>query len=88
MPRFSDDNLAANQAIVDVVVEVAEARGVRPGQVALAWVHSRGEDVVPIPGTKRIEYLDQNVAALDVTLSDDELGRLDGLAEQVVGSRY
>jgi aryl-alcohol dehydrogenase-like predicted oxidoreductase len=88
MPRFSGDNLAANEAIVDVVVEVAEAHGVRPGQVALAWVHSRGEDVVPIPGTKRVEYLEQNVAALDVTLSDDELARLDGLAAQVAGARY
>ena len=88
MPRFSDDNLAANEAIVAVVVEVAEARGVRPGQVALAWVHSRGEDVVPIPGTKRVEYLEQNVAALDVRLTEDELARLDGLAAQVAGARY
>jgi aryl-alcohol dehydrogenase-like predicted oxidoreductase len=88
MPRFNDENLAANEAIVAVVTEVGEAHGVRPGQVALAWVHSRGEDVVPIPGTKRIEYLEQNVAALDVTLTDDELTRLDGLAAQVVGARY
>jgi aryl-alcohol dehydrogenase-like predicted oxidoreductase len=88
MPRFSDDNLAANEAIVAVVVEVAEAHGVRPGQVALAWVHARGEDVVPIPGTKRVEYLEQNVAALDLTLTDDELERLDGLAAQVAGARY
>jgi aryl-alcohol dehydrogenase-like predicted oxidoreductase len=88
LPRFSDDNLAANEAIVAVVVEVAESHGVRPGQVALAWVHARGEDVVPIPGTKRIEYLEQNVAALDVTLTADELDRLDGLAAQVAGSRY
>jgi len=88
MPRFNDDNLAANQAIVDVVVDVAEAHGVRPGQVALAWVHSRGEDVVPIPGTKRVEYLEQNVAALDVTLTPEELDRLDGLAARVAGARY
>jgi len=88
LPRFSDDNLATNEAIVAVVVEVAEQRGVRPGQVALAWVHARGEDVVPIPGTKRIEYLEQNVAALDVSLTADELDRLDGLAAQVAGTRY
>jgi aryl-alcohol dehydrogenase-like predicted oxidoreductase len=88
MPRFTDDNLAANEAIVAEVASVAESHGVRPGQVALAWVQQRGEDVVPIPGTKRVEYLEQNVAALDVGLTDDELSRLDGLAAKVAGSRY
>ena len=88
LPRFHADNLAANESIVDVVREVAEAHGVLPGQVALAWVHSRGDDVVPIPGTKRISYLEQNTAALDLTLTDDELARLDGLAAQVAGTRY
>ena len=73
---------------VGVSEVTAEQRGVRPGQVALAWVHARGEDVVPIPGTKRIEYLEQNVAALDVTLTADELDRLDGLAAKVAGTRY
>jgi len=88
MPRFTDENLAVNEAIVAEVTAVAEAHGVRPGQVALAWVHAQGEDVVPIPGTKRIEYLEQNVAALDVRLTDDELARLDGLAAKVAGGRY
>jgi aryl-alcohol dehydrogenase-like predicted oxidoreductase len=88
MPRFTDENLAANEAIVAEVASVAEAHGVRPGQVALAWVHAQGEDVVPIPGTKRVEYLEQNVAALDVHLTDDELARLDGLASKVAGGRY
>ena len=87
MPRFTDENIAANEAIVDVVAQVATTHGVRPGQVALAWVQ-RGDDVVPIPGTKRVEYLEQNVAALDVVLTDDELARLDGLAAQVAGTRY
>ena len=88
MPRFSEDNLAANQAIVAEVAAVAEAHGVLPGQVALAWVQQQGEDVVPIPGTKRVEYLEQNLAALDVRLTDVELARLDGLAGKVAGSRY
>jgi len=88
MPRFTDENIAVNEAIVAEVTAVAEAHGVRPGQVALAWVHAQGEDVVPIPGTKRIEYLEQNVAALDVRLTDDELARLDGLAAKVAGGRY
>jgi aryl-alcohol dehydrogenase-like predicted oxidoreductase len=88
LPRFTDENRTANEAIVAVVAEVAEAHGALPGQVALAWVHAQGPDVVPIPGTKRIAYLEQNAAALDVTLTDDERSRLDGLAEQVAGGRY
>jgi aryl-alcohol dehydrogenase-like predicted oxidoreductase len=66
---------------------VAEAHGALPAQVALAWVLAQGPDVVPIPGTKRVEYLDQNVGALDITLSDDELARLDKLADRVAGPR-
>jgi aryl-alcohol dehydrogenase-like predicted oxidoreductase len=88
MPRFTDDNLAANERVVEVIKEVADAHGALPGQVALAWVQQQGDDVVPIPGTKRVTYLEQNVGALDVHLTDDELARLDGLAAQVAGGRY
>jgi len=88
MPRFTDENLAANEAIVAEIAAVAEVHGVLPGQVALAWVQQRGDDVVPIPGTKRVAYLEQNVAALDVHLTDEELKRLDALADRVAGSRY
>ena len=88
LPRFTDENLAANQAIVDEVRAVAAAHDVLPGQVALAWVHQQGEDVVPIPGTKRTTYLEQNVGALAVHFTDDELARLDKLAGQVAGARY
>ncbi|MCW2796914.1 aldo/keto reductase [Nocardioides sp.] len=88
MPRFTDENLAANQALVDVVRDVAASHAVEPGQVALAWVHSRGEDVVPIPGTKRPTYLEQNAAAAGLLLSEDDLSRLDGLADLVAGERY
>ncbi|HUK71050.1 MAG TPA: aldo/keto reductase [Streptosporangiaceae bacterium] len=87
-PRFSGDALPANMPIVDVVREIAAARQVTPAQVALAWVTSRGGDIVPIPGTKRRSRLEENVAALDVTLTDDELSRLAPLADHVHGTRY
>jgi len=88
MPRFSDDNLTANEAIVAEVAAVAQAHDVLPGQVALAWVQQQGDDVVPIPGTKRVEYLEQNVGALDVELTAEEMSRLDALAGRVAGGRY
>jgi aryl-alcohol dehydrogenase-like predicted oxidoreductase len=91
-PRFTGSALEANQAIADAVRSVADAKGVAPAQVALAWVHGAGArlgvPVVPIPGTKRVKWLEQNVAALDVTLTADELAVLDPLGEQVVGARY
>jgi aryl-alcohol dehydrogenase-like predicted oxidoreductase len=74
------------------VRSVADARGVTPAQVALAWVYAQeerlGVPVVPIPGTKRIKWLEQNVAALDITLTPGELAQLDPLAAQVTGARY
>jgi aryl-alcohol dehydrogenase-like predicted oxidoreductase len=87
LARFTGDNRTANEAVVDEVAAVAQAHDVLPGQVALAWVQQQGDDVVPIPGTKRVAYLEQNVGALDVHLTDDELARLDGLAAQVAGGR-
>src|SRR4051812_18251075 len=72
-PRFSGDNLARNQQLVATVKEIAGEKGVTPAQLALAWVLSRGEDVVPIPGTKRRSYLEQNAAASEVELSDDDV---------------
>ncbi|MEP7026470.1 MAG: aldo/keto reductase, partial [Actinomycetota bacterium] len=91
-PRFTGDAGSANQAIADVVRGVADAKGVSPAQVALAWVYAQGErlgvPMVPIPGTKRVKWLEQNVAALDVTLTGAELAALDPLGDQVVGARY
>jgi aryl-alcohol dehydrogenase-like predicted oxidoreductase len=87
-PRFSPEAAAKNQRLVDVVKEVAQRLNATPAQVALAWVLSRGNDVVPIPGTKRVKYLEENVRAVDVTLSPDDLARLDGLAGQAAGQRY
>ena len=86
--RFAEEAFAANMRIVDVVREIAAERGVTPAQVALAWVGSRGDDVVAIPGTRRAARLEENVAALDVTLDADQLARLEPLADQVVGARY
>jgi aryl-alcohol dehydrogenase-like predicted oxidoreductase len=79
VPRFQGENLDHNLALVAVVREIAEAHGVTPGQVALAWLAAQGDDVVPIPGTKRRTYLEENVGAADVTLTPDDLARLDDL---------
>ena len=91
-PRFTGAAGAANQAIAGTVRDVAQARGVAPAQVALAWVHTQGErlgiPVVPIPGTKRVKWLEQNVAALEITLTPGELAVLDPLGDRVVGARY
>jgi aryl-alcohol dehydrogenase-like predicted oxidoreductase len=85
-PRFRGDALAANVAAVAVVREIADAHGVTPGQVALAWVQAQGDDVVPIPGTKRRRWLEENLAALDVELTADEQARLGGVT--AAGDRY
>ena len=90
-PRFTQEAFETNMRVVDVVKEIATAKGVTPAQIALAWVHSRGGDigdVVPIPGTRRATRLEENVGALDVTLTRDELDRLEPLSHQVVGARY
>jgi len=91
-PRFTGDAGQANQRIADAVKAVAERKGVAPAQVALAWVHGQAERLgvalAPIPGTKRRKWLEQNVAALDVTLDAQDLAALDPLGEQVVGARY
>ncbi len=87
-PRFSGDNARRNEQIVDVVREVAHECEATPAQVALAWVLSRGNDVVPIPGTKRVRYLEENVRALDVRLTGGQLARLEELATLTAGERY
>jgi len=86
-PRFQGDNLAGNIAIVEVIDELASAKGCTPAQVALAFVHAAGRDVAPIPGTKRRRYLEENVAALDVELTEEDLAVLDTVAP-AKGDRY
>ena len=76
-PRMQAENFERNRALAAKVRELAEAKGCTPAQLALAWVLSRGDDVVPIPGTKRREYLEQNAAASELELTDDELRELD-----------
>ncbi|WP_320781853.1 aldo/keto reductase [Streptomyces sp. CRN 30] len=78
-PRFTEDNFAANLRLLDGVRTVARRRGLTPAQTALAWVLSRGPHVVPVPGTKNPAYLDDNAAAADVRLDDDDLALLDAL---------
>jgi aryl-alcohol dehydrogenase-like predicted oxidoreductase len=89
LPRFQT---TANEAIAEGVRSMAQEKGVAAAQLALAWVHARSErlgvPVVPIPGTKRVKWLEQNAAAADIDLTADEVATLDGLAAQVVGGRY
>jgi aryl-alcohol dehydrogenase-like predicted oxidoreductase len=91
-PRFTGENGQKNLAIVEAVRKVADDKGVPAAQIALAWVYAQeqrlGVSVAPIPGTKRVKWLEQNVAALDVTLTDDELAVLNPLGDQVAGARY
>jgi aryl-alcohol dehydrogenase-like predicted oxidoreductase len=87
VPRFSRDHLDANLATVEVVESLAAEKGVTAAQIALAWVHHQGEDVVPIPGTTTRRHLETNVAALDVRLSADDLARLRALGT-ASGDRY
>jgi aryl-alcohol dehydrogenase-like predicted oxidoreductase len=86
-PRFTDEAMAANTALVDVVRAVAERLGATPAQVALAWVLAQGEHVVPIPGTKKVGYLEQNAAAAQVQLTAADLAELDALPAPE-GARY
>jgi aryl-alcohol dehydrogenase-like predicted oxidoreductase len=87
-PRFSAENAQRNEALVDVVRGIAERRQTTPARVALAWLLAQGDDIVPIPGTKRVRYLEDNLGAIDLTLGDDDLRELAGLAERVSGERY
>jgi aryl-alcohol dehydrogenase-like predicted oxidoreductase len=86
-PRFQGDNLEANIRIVEVVDRVAKAVGATPAQVALAWIYAQGDDLVPIPGTKRRKYLEENVGALEVKLTDEHLAQLDAVGA-ATGDRY
>jgi aryl-alcohol dehydrogenase-like predicted oxidoreductase len=89
-PRFQGENFQRNLELVERVKEIADEKGCTPGQIALAWVLAQGQDIVPIPGTKRVTYLEENVAALDVELTEDEMRRLDEAAPvgAASGDRY
>ncbi|GAA3206096.1 aldo/keto reductase [Actinocorallia longicatena] len=89
-PRFQGDNLAQNARLVAAVEELAAAKGVTTGQLALAWVLAQGDDVVPIPGTKRLRYLEENAAAESLELTAEDLAALEKAApaDAVLGDRY
>ena len=86
-PRFQGENFQRNLDLVSKVEELAAGKGVTPAQLALAWVLAQGEDIVPIPGTKRRSYLEQNLGALEIELDTDDLTRLDRAGE-AAGDRY
>jgi aryl-alcohol dehydrogenase-like predicted oxidoreductase len=87
-PRFSGENLDANQQIAAKVAEIAGEKGITPAQLALAWVLAQGDDLVSIPGTKRRKYLEENAAAVDVELTEDDLARIDAELPKPAGERY
>lgn len=89
-PRFQGENFNKNLAVVEQVEEIAKAKGVTPSQLAIAWLLAQGNDIVPIPGTKRRKYLEENVAATDITLTPEELKQIEAAAPQGVtlGDRY
>ena len=89
-PRFQGENFQKNLDLVRQIEEVAASKGCTASQLALAWVHAQGGDVVPIPGTKRRKYLEENVAALEVELTPDDLARIEEVAPKGVaaGERY
>jgi aryl-alcohol dehydrogenase-like predicted oxidoreductase len=87
-PRFNGENLKQNLKLAERVRELAEEKQITPGQLALAWVLHRGRHIVPIPGTKRVAYLEENVAAAEVELSDEEVRRISELVPTATGDRY
>lgn len=90
LPRFQGENFYKNLQVVERVKEIAKEKNATPGQLALAWLLAQGEDIVPIPGTKRVAYLEENVAAVDITLTKAELARIDEVSPKGVaaGDRY
>jgi len=75
-PRFQDDNLRQNLSLLKIIEEIAKEKSCTPAQLALAWLLGQGNDIVPIPGTKRIKYLEENAASVDLKITVDELNRL------------
>ena len=90
LPRFAPEARKANQAVVDLLAKVAAARGATPAQIALAWLLARKPWIVPIPGTTKLSRLDENLAAIDIELSADELRDIDEAADKIAvqGARY
>jgi aryl-alcohol dehydrogenase-like predicted oxidoreductase len=90
MPRFAGENFDRNQALVQRVKAIAQRKGVTPAQLALAWVLAKGEDLLPIPGTKRRKYVEENAAAVDIRLTSAEVAELEAAVpeKEIAGERY
>jgi aryl-alcohol dehydrogenase-like predicted oxidoreductase len=89
-PRFQGENFYSNLEMVKAIKDLAEQKHVKPGQLALAWVLSQGQDIVPIPGTKTLEYLKENIASADIVLTDSDIVQLNQVAPRGAthGARY
>jgi len=89
-PRFSPENFPKNLKLVDALVQIAKRKGCTPGQLTLAWLLAQGDDIIPIPGTKKIKYLEENLGALNVKLTKEEEQEIRKLVEnaEVHGERY
>ena len=90
MPRFQGDNFAANTGLVGELSVIAETRGCTPGQLSLAWLLAQGDYIAPIPGTKRVKYLEENAAAAELQLTAEDVEKLAALfaASYIAGERY
>lgn len=90
LPRFSEQAMGANRIIADVIGEVAALKGCTPAQLSLAWLLSKGDNILPIPGTKRLRYLEENAAAASITLTAEEQQQLEAATASlpVIGERY
>ncbi|KAI0490347.1 aldo-keto reductase [Xylaria cf. heliscus] len=87
MPRFSEENFGDNLKLVQLISSIAKEKGCTPGQLAIAWVLAQGEDVIPIPGTKRVKYLEENIESANVTLSKEEEAKIRQAIDSVGGSK-
>jgi aryl-alcohol dehydrogenase-like predicted oxidoreductase len=89
VPRFQGDNFDKNMRIVEALSEIAAEKGVKPGQLALAWLLHKGKDIVPIPGTRRIQYLEENAASAEIALLEEDIMRIEAIAPagSVAGER-
>ena len=89
-PRFSEENFPKNLKLVDAIGEIAKKKGCTPSQLTLAWLMAQGEDIIPIPGTKKVKYLEENLGALEVRLTEEEEGEIRKVVDQaeVHGERY
>jgi aryl-alcohol dehydrogenase-like predicted oxidoreductase len=90
LPRFDDEHWQNNKDLVDDFADFAEAKNCTPAQLALAWVLAQGDNIIPIPGTKRVKYLEENAAAVNIDLSNDELQTIEDIVARHpdVGERY